>query len=232
MGSLTLAQEYVFVAGDYKAMRWNPMATDKNKGLLEQFGELSRFKSFQRIEQIYKEDTDKVVKYLLLCYDAMSPACTQIADIFKRKSWCGLIAGFPYDKSTNVFTEKFYKVMNGEVQEVNYAIIDFCSMFRSHDYMLYVTLSEAFYRKIRTMSEQVEDDKKDILTLEKTRGELYKQLRDMQKDLTSLSEQFLNDKSPYLKEDLYRISNEEVHKKLGLTPERRAIEKGLMKDES
>ena len=231
MSSLTIAQEYVFTAGDYKSMRFNPMAADKKKPLLEQFPQLERFGSFQKLRGIYGKEVDSIVKYLLLCYDPMSPAFTQINDIFKRKSWCGLAADFAYNKSTNVFSEKYYKIMNCQQEAVNFAIIDLCSVFNRPDYMLLIVSYESFYRKQRIMSEDVIDEKKDVLTLEKTRGELYKQLMVLNNDLANLEEKFLNDRSPYLREDLYRIVNEEVYKKLGLTPERRAIDKGLMKDE-
>jgi hypothetical protein len=155
----------------------------------------------------------------------MSPAYTQIPDVFKRKSWSALASGFEYDKDTNVFKQKFYKIMNGEDEAVNFAIIDFCSLFNSTAYMLLVSGYEAFYRKQRTMSEVVNDDKKDPLSLEKIRGELYKQLQGMQKDLMNLEEQYLTERNTFLVGDLYKIANEDIRKRLNLTPERRAASK-------
>jgi hypothetical protein len=229
-GGLTIAQEYVFNAGDYKFMRFNPMSAKKGESLLKQFIELGRFASFQGVEKEFGKEADNVIKYILLCYDRMSPAYTQIPDVFKRKSWCALACDFDYDKNTNVFKKKYYQIMNGENERVNYAIIDLCSLFNSTAYMLLVSGYEAFYRKQRTMFEVVNDDKKDPLSLEKIRGELYKQLQGMQKDLQNLEQQYLTERNTYLVEDLYKIANEEIRKRLHLTPERRASQKGLMKD--
>jgi hypothetical protein len=224
-GGLTIAQEYVFNAGDYKFMRFNPMTVSKGYDMIDEFKELGRFQSFQNLQKRYNKDTNNVIKYILLCYDRMSPAYTQIPDVFKRKSWCALSSGFEYDKDTNVFKQKFYKIMNGEDEAVNFAIIDFCSLFNSTAYMLLVSGYEAFYRKQRTMSEVVNDDKKDPLSLEKIRGELYKQLQGMQKDLMNLEEQYLTERNTFLVGDLYKIANEDIRKRLNLTPERRAASK-------
>ena len=228
MANLTVHQEYQFNAGDYKLMRFNPMATDKTKNFMENFVELRRFKSIMNIYSVYGADSEKIVKYLLLCYDPNSPAVTQIPDIYKRKAWCGYAANFETDKETTVFTEKWYLIMNCKVEHVNKAIIDFCSMFGSITYMSLVTGYEALYRKQRTMSEEVLDDKKDVLTLEKTRGELWKQIQALQKDLQALELQYLTERNTYLVADLYRLINEEVYKRLSLTPERRAMDKGLL----
>ena len=76
-GGLTIAQEYVFNAGDYKFMRFNPMAVRKGEDLIDEFKELSRFQSFQNLQKKYNKDTNSIIKYILLCYDRMSPAYTQ-----------------------------------------------------------------------------------------------------------------------------------------------------------
>ena len=228
MSSLTVNQEYQFNAGDYKLMRFNPMGADKSKTLLENFPDLARFKSFSSFSGIYGKEADKVVKYLILCYDPNSPAVRQIPDIFKRKAWCGYTAGFDSDKETTVFTERYYKIMNCEVEAVNLAILDFCSIFGSLTYTSLVAGTEAIFRKQRTMSEIVLDDKKTVLDLEKTRGELWKQIQVMQKDLQALELQYLTERNTYLVADLYRLVNEEVYKRLSLTPERRAMEKGML----
>jgi hypothetical protein len=226
--NLSIHQEYQFNANDYKLMRFNPMGTDKTKTMLDNFPSLARFLSFGKLNGTYGKDADKVVKYILLCYDPNSPAVTQIPDIFRRKSWCGYAAGFDTDKETTVFTERYYKAINCEIQEVNLAILDFCSLFGSLTYTSLVAGSEAIFRKQRTMSEIVDDDKKTVLDLEKTRGELWKQIQAMQKDLQALELQYLTERNTYLVADLYRLVNEEVYKRLSLTPERRAMEKGTL----
>jgi len=230
MASLTVHQEYQFNASDYKFMRFNPMGMDKTKPIVDNFPDLKRFKSIMNINSVYGKESEKVIKYLLLCYDPNSPAVTQIPDIYKRKAWCGYAANFETDKETTVFTEKWYRIMNCQVESVNKAIIDFCSLFGSVTYMSLVTGYEALYRKQRTMSEEVSDDRKTVLESEKTRGELWKQIQALNKDLQALELQYLTERNTYLVADLYRLINEEVYKRLSLTPERRAMDKGLLSE--
>lgn len=230
MASLTVHQEYQFNASDYKFMRFNPMGMDKTKPIVDNFSDLKRFKSIMNINSVYGKESEKVIKYLLLCYDPNSPAVTQIPDIYKRKAWCGYAANFETDKETTVFTEKWYRIMNCQVESVNKAIIDFCSLFGSVTYMSLVTGYEALYRKQRTMSEEVSDDRKTVLESEKTRGELWKQIQALNKDLQALELQYLTERNTYLVADLYRLINEEVYKRLSLTPERRAMDKGLLSE--
>ena len=73
-----------------------------------------------------------------------------------------------------------------------------------------------------------DDDKKNDLEIEKTRGELWKQLQAMSPQLRDMANSILNDYNPYLRERLYRAVNKTVHEKLNLTPEARAIQKGLL----
>ena len=220
--SLTVIDQYPFGPQDYRHMKFNVMTADPKKSYIEQFPELGRFKSFLDVEKLYKTKTNSIIKYICLCYDRMSPAQTQIADIFKRKSWCGAVAGFTYNAETTIFDPDDYKILNGEINEVNYAIIDFASLFNSPEYLMLVTAWESFYSKQRKINQFVSMEGKDVLAGEKIRGDLYKQLKDMAADINSLSISYLKDNNLYLQQDLYRLVLEEVRKRLLLTPELRA----------
>lgn len=224
MSKLGVDQEYQFNAGDYNLMRFNPTILAKGEKPLEKFPILARFVSFTRIQEEFPYDANKIIKYILYCYDPNSPAVIQIPDIFKRKSWCGHAAGFSIDPETTVFKVKYYDILNCEIETINYAIIDFCSLFGSVTYMSLVTGYESLYRKQRTMSQDIDDSvKKTVLDLEKVRGELWKQIQTLQKDIQELEYQYLNDRNTYLVKNLYRLVNEDVYKRLQLTPESRAF---------
>jgi hypothetical protein len=219
--SNTIAEEYVFGPSDYKIMRFNVMR-DKGLEVLELYPELARFASFQDIKKEFPSDCERIYKYICLCYDRMSPAYTQIPDIFKRKAWCGMAAGFLYNPDSSVFEQPYYNIMDCKVESVNLAIIDFSSMFNSPEYMLIVTAYESFYAKNRVLQSQVSMEGKDILAGEKIRGELYTQCRNINNDIRALTDIYLADRNPYLREDLYRVVQDDVRKRLMLTPERRA----------
>ncbi len=219
--SITIAEEYVFGPADYKAMRFNPMH-NKAEPLLDQFPELRRFASFQDIEKEFEDDSDRIVRYICLCYDRRSPAYVQIPDIFKRKSWCAMASGFLYNQESTLFEQPYYNIMDCKVESVNLAVIDFSSLFNSPEYMLIVTAYESFYAKNRVLQSQVSMEGKDILAGEKIRGELYTQLRNINNDIRALTDIYLSDRNPYLREDLYRVVQEDVRKRLMLTPELRA----------
>jgi len=217
----TIAQEYVFNPSDYRGMKFNVMAV-KDKPLLDQFPELKRFASFTTLKKDFADDHDRIIRYICLCYDRFSPAYTQIPDIFKRKAWCGMASGFLYNADSSVFENPYDSYSYCKIQEINMAIIDFVSLFNSPEYMLITTAYESFYAKTRVLNQQVTMEGKDVLAGEKIRGELYTQLRNINNDIRALTEAYLSDMNPYLRDDLYRVVQEDVRKRLMLTPELRA----------
>jgi hypothetical protein len=144
---------------------------------------------------------------------------TQIPDITKRKNWSGMAAGFTYNEDTGVFDELYYNILNGKSLIVNTCIINLLSLENNPDWSLLVMTYESFYRKSIQMGATSDEDP---LKAEKTRGELYKQLLDQSKTMKELAASYLNDINPFLREDMYRVINEEVRNRLNLTPEHRA----------
>lgn len=224
---ITILQDYPFGVNDYKSMKYNPMEVKKGTPLLEAFPEIGRFKSFIKLTKNTKLDVNKIVKYITLTYDPKSPAVQNIKDQFKRKNWCALAAGFEYNKEFK-FSQEDVDILNCQNDSINDAILDFLTLFDNPDYMLLVLGYEGYYRKLRQYNNEVSDDKKNELELEKTRGELWKQLQIMAPQLKDLSNSILNDYNPFLREHLYRAVNKTVQEKLNLTPEDRAIASGKM----
>ncbi len=217
--TLTIAQEYVFSPQDYKFMRFNVMGPDRETCLLEQFPDLARFVSFLDLKKQYKQDYNGIIRYICLCYDKQSPAMAQISDITKRKSWSGMAAGFPWNEESGVFEQMYYDILNGKVGIVNTCIINLLSLENNPDWSLLQMTYESFYRKSIEMGATSDEDP---LKAEMTRGTLYKQLLEQSKTMKDLSASYLNDINPFLKEDLYKVINEDVRKRLYLTPEGRA----------
>jgi hypothetical protein len=207
-------------------MKFNPMEIDKKSEVLTSIPELNRFTSFQKLTKS-SLDINRLIRYILLAYDPKSPAVQTIKDQFKRKTWCALAAGFEYGEDFN-FSLDYNAVLNCQNDEVNDAILDYLTLFDNPDYMLLVLGYEGYYRKLRQYNNTVYDDKKNDLEIEKTRGELWKQLQAMSPQLRDMANSILNDYNPYLRERLYRAVNKTVHEKLNLTPEARAIQKGLL----
>lgn len=219
----TIAHEYVFSKGDYKAMRFNVMDVDRGGDLLKSFPELSRFRSFLNLKTTMPKYCEKIIRYICLCYDRQSPAMQQITDVTKRKPWCGMAAGFEYDDHTGIFTKPYYEFMVGTNKAVNDCIIDFLSLENNPDYSMLVLTYENFYRKSIQMGATGSSD--DVLKDEEIRGKLYKQLLEQANIMKQLSSQYLADHSPFLREDLYRVINDEVRQRLNLTPEHRATQR-------
>lgn len=217
--TLTIAQEYVFSPQDYKFMRFNVMNPDRKTPLLEQFHDLARFQSFLDLNKQFGEETNKIIRYICLCYDKQSPAMNQISDITKRKNWSGMAAGFSFDDDTGVFKKFYYNILNGGSEIVNTCIINLLSLENNPDWSLLQMTYESFYRKSIQMGLVSEEDP---LKAEKLRGDLYKQLLDQSKIMKELAASYLNDINPFLREDMYRVINEDVRNRLNLTPERRA----------
>jgi hypothetical protein len=95
--------------------------------------------------------------------------------------------------------------------------------------MLLQNTYEQFYKKGRLLNENVKDDKKNILELEKIRGEIYKSAKVLFEDIEKLRLQYLREKNPYLGKTLYRTISESVIQKLNISPEARVKAKAAKK---
>ena len=225
---MNILQDYSFSPSDYAVMRFNVNSLVSTKKVIDQFTDLNRLKSFRNLYQREEIEADLVIKYICLNYDPASPVKKNISDEFRRKSFCGAYAGFPYNPETGIFPPSYHKVMNCEETYITDCITDFLFLFPSPLYALIESGYEALYKKVRLMNKDVIDDKKNELDLEKLRGQIFKDSLALADSLNSMTKDYLGEKNPYLKEALYRTMRESVVNKLNLTPEARAREKGLM----
>lgn len=219
---MNILEQYAFSASDYVGLKFNPFGVRKGESVLKAYPVLSRIKSLDAVSRSKDYDGNAVLRYIMLAYDPSSPAVTMIHDEFKRKSFCGATAGFEWNPDTGAFTDTYYKIMNCDVDDVNAAILDFLFLFNNPSYTLFMSVYESYYKKLKVMNEEVKDDTKNSLELEKIRGVVAKDASLMEKQLNELAEKILREKNIYLKNDLYRVSYDELVQRLNLTPESRA----------
>lgn len=222
----SIAEEYQFEPDDFKAMKFNVMEVPKGESLILRFPSLLSFSSFSGIRKAgIQLDNDKIIRYIMLCYDEESPARKLIPDEFKRKSWCGVMADFPNDPITGAFDRVYYDAMNCRIQTVNKMILDF-SLLSGPGYALLVTGYEAYYNKLKLISDPpVKGVDEDPLKQEETRGKLYKQAADMEKDLRTRAIEMVGEKNVFLRDTLYRSVYAEVIERHNISPEERAFDK-------
>jgi len=226
---MSILNDYTFLPKDFENMRFNPMAYGKDVNLLTEFGALQRFNSFLGLaSQVPQLNRNQVIRYICIVYDPGSPIY-MIADEFKKKSVAAALAGIESDPDDGLFAEEWHDMMNCEIEEINFCILDFLTLFDSPAYMLLQNTYEQFYKKGRLLNENVKDDKKNILELEKIRGEIYKSAKVLFEDIEKLRLQYLREKNPYLGKTLYRTISESVIQKLNISPEARVKAKAAKK---
>lgn len=226
---MNILQDYSFSPSDYASMRFNVNTLVTKKKVIDQFTDLARLKSFHRIYAREEYDADAVIKYICLSYDPGSPIKKNISDEFRRKSYCGAQAGLPYDPETGIFDPHYYKVLNCEDNDITDAITDFLFLFPNPLYALIESGFEALYKKMRLMNKDIFDDKKNELEMEKMRGQIFKDAQALGENLNAMTESYIGEKNPYMKEAIYRTMREAAVNRLNLSPETRAKAKGLMK---
>jgi len=219
---MSILNDYTFLPKDFENMKFNPFAYESGTNLLTEFGQLQRFNSFLALaSEVPYLNRNMVIRYICILYDPGSPIY-MIADEFKKKSIAAALAGIESDPDDGTFEESWHDMMNCEIEAVNFCILDFLTLFDSPAYMLLQNTYEQYYKKMRLLNENVKDEKKNVLDLEKTRGEIYKGAKLLFDDIEKLRLQYLREKNPYLGKALYRTISESVIQKLNISPEARA----------
>lgn len=206
---------------DFERMMFNVMDVPEKKDVLEVFPELKSFIEFTAVIEYEDEiiDKNKILKYVFLLYDHNSPL-KQHDNLIKRKIVAAQIAGFKTDKD-GYFEPAVDLAMRGLLPEVNRMIIRFCRIYGSAIYSALITVTEAYYYKLQlTLSPSSEHKTKSEIEIEKIKGQLWLQSKEMMLDINQLTKDLLNeDNSPYLKKDLFCVIERESQDLL-LTPEK------------
>ena len=116
-----------FKDSDFSEMMCNIKALPKNKTILEAFPILANQKEFQ--EEI--ADKEKVLAWIIYCFDMDSPFVKYITDINRRMLDVALFVG--YEKNAKgLFGEDVEQMLKFNKGEVNMMIIRYVQIGRAH----------------------------------------------------------------------------------------------------
>lgn len=202
---------------DFDTLTYNVMKYKGDVNLLAKFPTLGSIDSFRQ----YSGDTNKVVRYIVLCYDKGSPILARYQqDDTKRKVLAAQYAGYDTN-GEGLFDDDVDYMMKCMNKETNGMIIDFIRTFNDPHWALLMAGIESYYQKLRQiMDADSYDGKRDVFQVEETKGKLFKQAQDMSKSLADTASKMMMDENPYLLRDLYSTIDQEAKNRLNITPER------------
>ncbi|NBP05187.1 MAG: hypothetical protein EBV15_03045 [Bacteroidetes bacterium] len=201
---------------DFDTLTYNVMRYKNDVNILNHFPTLQAIQSFRE----YAGDRNKVIKYIVLCYDKGSPIMTRyMQDSKNRKVLSAQYAGFNTNKE-GLFDDEVDLMMKCMNKETNTMIIDFIRTFNDPTYSLLMTGLESYYQKLEQIISAEFGGKRDIFQIEETKGKLFKQAQEMSHTLQEAAHKILTDENPYLQRDLYCIIDSEQKNRLNITPER------------
>lgn len=184
---------------------------------MEAFPRFQLYPEFRtEVEGIYK---DQLLRYICLLYDRKTPL-TKNDNPVSRKMEAAQLAGFKWDEQ-GALSQDVAEMMYGKNSDVNNMIIRFARLQHNTKFSALITGTEAYYNKLVNILNARGSSSKGTAEVEKIKGELWKQSREMEEDLSKISLELLNgDNSPYLKEHLFSIVDRESSQMLMLTPEK------------
>lgn len=202
---------------DFEQMLFNVMAIKEGDSILEAFPRLQQYPEFRM--EVEGVDKDQLLRYICLLYDRKTPL-TKNDNVVSRKMEAAQLAGFKWDEQGQLPFDTS-EVMYGKSFEANHMIIRFARLQHNTKFSALITGTEAYYNKLVNILNARAGSSKGSAELEKIKGELWKQSREMEEDLSRLSLELLNeDNSPYLKAHLFSIIDREASQMLMLTPEK------------
>jgi hypothetical protein len=201
---------------DFETLTYNVMKYKNDVNLLSRFPTLNGIKSFRE----YGGDRNKVIKYIVLCYDKGSPIMQRyLQDSVQRKVLSAQYAGFLSNKE-GLFDDGVDAMMKCLDPTVNTMIIDFIRTFNDPTFSLLMTGLESYYQKLEQIISADFGSKRDVFQIEETKGKLFKQAKEMSESLEEAARKILTDENPYLMRDLYCTIDNEMKNRLNITPER------------
>lgn len=202
---------------DFDTLTYNVMKYKSDVNLLGKFPTLGSIQSFKD----YKGDRNRVIKYIVLCYDKGSPILNRfMQDDVKRKTCAAEYAGWTANKE-GLFDTEVDLIMKCLDQDVNSMIIDFLRTFNDPGWALLMTGMESYYQKLQQIiTADFGQGKRDVFQVEETKGKLFKQAQEMSKSLDDAAKKILQDENPYLRRDLYCTIDSDIKNRLVITPER------------
>lgn len=211
----------IFTERDFENIMYPVYTLDGGTNLMARFPEMKKMPSWTE----YNDKTlnkNNVIRYIIYCYDRDSPIMRKYRqDDTKRKTVSALQAGFKTD-SEGLFTNEVDNMMKCRNKAINLMIIDYVRQYNDPEYSILVAGHEALYLKLERLMEveNMTDSNRDAFQIEETKGKLFKQAKEIGKDLSDLSAKILTDENKFLKRDLYCSIDEKTRNKLSITPER------------
>lgn len=202
---------------DFSTLTYNVMKHKIDANLLRIFPTFESIDSFRQ----YKGDTNRVIRYIVLCYDKGSPILNRyMQDDVKRKVLAAQYAGWESDQEGN-FSDEVDNILKCKDTDVNAMIIGFIRTFNDPNWALLMTGMESYYQKLQQiMNADFGGGKRDVFQIEETKGKLFKQAQGMSQSLNEAATKLLNDENPFLRRDLYSTIDQEAKMRLMITPER------------
>lgn len=199
------------MTNDYSELTVRIDLVPQGEPILDKFRYLRRYKEFDP----EMADIDKVIRYVVLCYDVKSPL-QKLDNLGQKKATAAQEAGFPFEDG--VFQPEIVAMMDNMVLEINKMIIRYCRIQQSRLYALIVSGNEAFHDatlNLLSNSENSGDALKDV----KTKMEIFDKAKANAIALDQMSREFLsNDTSLNMQKTLYTIIDNN-DSEIPLTPE-------------
>lgn len=202
-----IESDYRFTEKEWAVLPFN--IHDKKSGYSPHFGVIDRFPELRSISEFTAPiepkaiDKDKVISYIIMFYSPTTPL-NKIPDIIERKKTAAIESGMDINTETNRLSPEYEDILFCRNKHVNGMIISYLRKFKNTKWSLLCTGNESFYLKLKMILDITNDsESKTDQEIEKVRGELFKQAETMEASISRLSDEFLNDDSPYLKEDLF-----------------------------
>lgn len=133
---------------DFKGLKYNCHSIPKDKEILEEFPELSRYPEFSlKLENI---DHNKVMRYVIYVYDRKSPLLSE-KNLTKRKMLACKLAGFELTKEDK-YPATVEAMILGSNTFINRIICRYCRNQRDLMYSLMVAGMESFFDNVMKLS--------------------------------------------------------------------------------
>lgn len=190
-------------AEEFKKLQYNVYELSPDKSVIKSFPELSRYPEFSD-SLLTVLDRDKVIRYVILCYDKRSPLLGE-KNLIKRKKLAVEIAGFEMQKDNN-YDESVLSMMRNENKIVNRMIVRYVRNQADTRFALLVSGMETFYENIYQITN---NDKEDRAIDSKEKSELFKKSKEMSDQLEQLSDEIFNN-DIFLMHTASEVNSEEL----------------------
>jgi acetyl-CoA carboxylase alpha subunit len=162
---------------DYSALMFDVMSLPFETNLIESFPALKAFPEFSKLKP---QDRDKLIRFVMLCYDKKTPLI-QIKDYDKRRIIAGELAGLS--------GERIKKIIDEKDKSTNDLIQCWLTEIQNHrKFKMLVATEKTFQMVLNSVNEVMDDDMDadDIIKAQKLKAENIKQARILEKDITEL----------------------------------------------